>query len=214
MNQAECVQRIIRCGVMAIVRLRTPAELLPVARAIRDGGIDVIEFTVTTPGALQVIEEGSREFGDEIVIGAGTVLDPETARAAILAGARFIVSPNTRRETLTTCRRYGVASLPGAMTPTEILTAWEWGADLVKVFPATGLGPKYIKDVLAPLPQVRLVPVGGVDLGNIADFVRAGAVAVAVGSNLVDAETVARRDYDVLTQRAAAFRAAFDAARG
>lgn len=213
MNQAECVDRIIRCGVIAIVRLRTPAELLPVARAIRDGGIDVIEFTVTTPGALEVIEACSREFGDEIVIGAGTVLDPETARAAILAGARFVVSPNTRQETLVACRRYGVASLPGAMTPSEILTAWELGGDLVKVFPATALGPRYIKDVLAPLPQIPLVPVGGVDVGNAADFMRAGAAAIAVGSNLVDTETVALGAYDLLTERAAAFRSAVDGAR-
>jgi 2-dehydro-3-deoxyphosphogluconate aldolase/(4S)-4-hydroxy-2-oxoglutarate aldolase len=213
MNQAGCVERIMRCGVVAIVRLRTPAELLPVARAIKAGGIDVIEFTVTTPGALLAIEEGSREFGDEIVIGAGTVLDAETARAAILAGARFVVAPSTRPETISLCRRYGVAALPGAMTPTEILTAWECGADLVKVFPATALGPRYIKDVLAPLPQIRLVPVGGVDLGNVADFLRAGAVAVAVGSNLVDADTVTRRDYGRLTQRAAAFREIVDGAR-
>lgn len=213
MNHNECVERIIHCGVMAIVRLRTPAELLPVARAIKAGGIDVIEFTVTTPGALEVIETCSREFGDDIVIGAGTVLDPETARAAILAGARFVVSPNTRQETIVACRRYGVASLPGAMTPNEILEAWELGGDLVKVFPATALGPRYIKDVLAPLPQIPLVPVGGVDVGNAADFIRAGAVAIAVGSNLVDAETVAQGNYDQLTERAAEFRSAVDGAR-
>lgn len=213
MNQAECVDRIVRCGVIAIVRLRTPAELLPVVRAIRDGGIDVIEFTVTTPGALEIIEVCSREFGDEIVIGAGTVLDPETARAAINAGARFVVSPSTRQETLVACRRYGVASLPGAMTPNEILAAWELGGDLVKVFPATALGARYIKDVLAPLPHIPLVPVGGVDVENAADFMRAGASAIAVGSNLVDAETIALGDYDRLTERAVAFRSAVDGAR-
>jgi 2-dehydro-3-deoxyphosphogluconate aldolase / (4S)-4-hydroxy-2-oxoglutarate aldolase len=208
------VERISACGVVAIVRLKSSDELVEVAAAIEAGGIDVIEFTVTTPGAFEVIRDATRRFGDKLVLGAGTVLDAETARTAIGAGARFIVSPNLRRETIEICHRYGVASLPGAFTPTEILSAWEWGADMVKVFPATALGPRYISDVLAPLPQVRLVPVGGVNAENTGAFIKAGAAGVGVGSNLVEAAAVAAKDWARLTSLAATYRAAVDAARG
>jgi len=214
MAAAGVVERIVACGVVAIVRLKSSEELGDVAAAIHAGGVDVIEFTVTTPGALEVIHEASRKFGDKLVLGAGTVLDAETARSAIAAGARFIVSPNLRRETIVMCQRYGVASLPGALTPTEILTATEWGADLVKVFPATALGPRYISDVLAPLPQARLVPVGGVNAENTGAFIRAGACAVGVGSNLVEAAAVSGKDWARLTTLAASYRGAVDAARG
>jgi 2-dehydro-3-deoxyphosphogluconate aldolase/(4S)-4-hydroxy-2-oxoglutarate aldolase len=211
--RAESFQRVTRCGVVAIVRLTSADDLLAVARAVLAGGVDVVEFTMTTPGALDVLRDGTREFGDEILLGAGTVLDPETARAAILAGARFVVSPTLRRETIETCHRYGVLAIPGAFTPTEILTAWEWGADLVKVFPATTGGPRYLRDVLAPLPQVALMPTGGVDLDNTEAFIRAGARAVAVGSNLVDPRALAERDFAQLTKSAAQYRAAVEAGR-
>jgi 2-dehydro-3-deoxyphosphogluconate aldolase/(4S)-4-hydroxy-2-oxoglutarate aldolase len=211
--RAESFQRVTCCGVVAIVRLTSADDLLAVARAVLAGGVDVVEFTMTTPGALDVLRDGTREFGDEILLGAGTVLDPETARAAILAGARFVVSPTLRRETIETCHRYGVLAIPGAFTPTEILTAWEWGADLVKVFPATTGGPRYLRDVLAPLPQVALMPTGGVDLDNTEAFIRAGARAVAVGSNLVDPRALAERDFAQLTKSAAQYRAAVEAGR-
>lgn len=201
-------------GIVAVVRMREAGPLAQVAQALAEGGIGAIEFTMTTPGALRVIEEVTERFGERVVWGAGTVLDPETCRAAILAGARFVVAPTLNPRVIEMCNRYGVISVPGAFTPTEILTAWECGADVVKVFPATALGPQYFKDVLAPLPQVRLLPTGGVSLDNTGDFIRAGAVAVAVGSNLVRQEDVAAGRFDALAARAAKYVAAVRAARG
>lgn len=213
MDRLGTLERIVETGVVAVVRLPSSEGLLKVAEAIRAGGVVAIEFTMTTPGAIETLTRAAAEMGDDVVLGAGTVLDGATARAAILAGARFIVAPTLSRETIETCHRYGVVVIPGAYTPTEILTAWEWGADLVKVFPATGLGPRYLKDVLAPLPQVRLVPTGGVDLDTAGPFIKAGAAAVAVGSNLVDPQAVAAGDFERLTTTARAFRAAVDEAR-
>jgi 2-dehydro-3-deoxyphosphogluconate aldolase/(4S)-4-hydroxy-2-oxoglutarate aldolase len=207
------LERIVESGVVAVVRLPSSEGLLKVADAIRAGGVVAIEFTMTTPGAIETLTRAAAEMGEDVVLGAGTVLDGTTARAAILAGARFIVAPTLSRDTIETCHRYGVVVIPGAYTPTEILTAWEWGADLVKVFPATGLGPRYLKDVLAPLPQVRLVPTGGVDLETAGPFIQAGAAAIAVGSNLVDPRAVVSGDFAALTDKARAFRAAVDAAR-
>jgi 2-dehydro-3-deoxyphosphogluconate aldolase/(4S)-4-hydroxy-2-oxoglutarate aldolase len=209
----EWSSRVTRCGVLAILRLDSADDLLDVAKALLAGGIDVVEFTMTTPGALDVLRDGTREFAHEILLGAGTVLDPETARAAILAGARFVVSPTLRRETIEMCHRYGVVAIPGALTPTEILSAWESGADLVKVFPASTGGPRYIRDVLAPLPQLRLIPTGGVDLDNTEAFIRAGASAVAVGSNLVDRRAVDQRHFAELTSKAREYRAAVERGR-
>lgn len=213
MDRQETLGRILETGIIAVVRLQSSERLLDVARAIDAGGIRAIEFTMTTPGAIDTLVSAAAAMGDRIVLGAGTVLDGPTARAAILAGARFIVAPTLSRETIETCHRYGAVVIPGAYTPTEILTAWEWGADLVKVFPATGLGPRYFKDVLAPLPQVRLVPTGGVDLETVGPFIEAGAAAVAVGSNLVDPRVVAAGDLSALTEKARAYRSAVDAAR-
>jgi 2-dehydro-3-deoxyphosphogluconate aldolase / (4S)-4-hydroxy-2-oxoglutarate aldolase len=204
---------IIDCGVVAIVRLDSASHLLLVAKAIAEGGISVIEFTMTTPGALDVLRQASHDMGDKVILGAGTVLDTETARAAILAGARFIVSPTLSGGVIELCRRYGIVSIPGAYSPTEMLTAWERGATLVKLFPATSLGPQFIRDVLAPLPQIKVVATGGVTLANAPDFIRAGASAVAVGSSLVDRSTVAAGAFDVLTDRARAFREAVAGAR-
>ena len=205
MSESFPLDRILDSGIIAIVRLDSADGLLRVAEALLAGGIDVIEFTMTTPDALDVIRAATSEFGDDMVIGAGTVLDPETARAAILAGARFVVTPTLRRGTIELCRRYGAPICVGAYTPTEILSAWEWGADLVKVFPATSLGPGYLRDIHAPLPHVRLVPTGGVTLDNVGAFVEAGAAAVAVGSSLVGRALVAAGDWASLTVHAAAF---------
>lgn len=206
MRKEEILRRIIDCGITAVVRLESSEQLGQVARAIKAGGIDVIEFTMTTPNALAIIEETAQEFGEEVLLGAGTVLDAETARAAILAGAEFIVSPTLSRATIEMSHRYGKVVIPGTMTPTEILTAWEWGADLVKVFPAERLGgPRYIRDILGPLPQVKLVPTGGVDLSNVADFIRAGAAAVAAGTSLVSKKAVAEGDFATLTETARKF---------
>jgi 2-dehydro-3-deoxyphosphogluconate aldolase/(4S)-4-hydroxy-2-oxoglutarate aldolase len=213
MGHSEDLERIVHSGVVAIVRLEVEVPLLTVADAISRGGIDVIEVTMTTPGALDELREASHNLGDRVLLGAGTVLDSETARAAILAGARFIVSPALSKGVIETCHRYSIVSIPGAYSPTEILAAWQFGADLVKVFPAGNLGPQYIKDVLAPLPQVRLVPTGGVSLGNVHAFIEAGAAAVGVGGNLVNKSAVDRGEFTVLTEAARQFRAAVDAAR-
>ena len=204
-SRLDAVGRIVTSGVVAIVRLEDARALGRVATAIKNGGVDVIEFTMTTPGALDIISHCANEFGDRVLLGAGTVLDAETARAAILAGARFLVSPTFNPRVVTTAHRYDVAVLPGVLSPTEMITAWEQGADLLKVFPATALGPQYLKDVLAPLPHLRLVPVGGVSLENTEAFIRAGAVAVAVGSNLVDKQAVKEGRWEVLTELARRF---------
>jgi 2-dehydro-3-deoxyphosphogluconate aldolase/(4S)-4-hydroxy-2-oxoglutarate aldolase len=206
-------QWIEETGLIAIVRLDSAAELTPTTRAIAAGGVSVIEFTLTTPGALRTIEESSRELGDQALIGAGTVLDPETARAAILAGAEFIVAPTLNPAVIEICRRYGKVVIPGAFTPTEILRAWELGADFVKVFPAEFGGAAYIKAVRAPLPQVKMIAVGGVSLETAGAFIRAGAAALGVGSNLVNKKVVAEGRFDELTKTARALSQAVKEAR-
>jgi 2-dehydro-3-deoxyphosphogluconate aldolase/(4S)-4-hydroxy-2-oxoglutarate aldolase len=188
---------------VAIVRLDSGEKLVRVAEALKKGGISVIEFTCSTPGALDMIKEASARFGGDVLLGAGTVLDPETARMAILAGAEFIVTPAINLETIAICKRYGKPAVAGALTPTEMLTTWEAGADLVKVFPASNIGgPDYIKAVLAPLPQLRLVPTGGVSADNAAQYLKAGATAVAVGGNMVNKNAVENGDWDVITAEA------------
>ena len=210
-------ERTLRCvtssGVVAVIRIEDPAQLIKVAEALKAGGIESIEFTMTTPRAIEMIAQAVDRLGDEVLIGTGTVLDAETARAAILAGAAFVVAPNLDLRVIELCRRYGVVVVPGCLTPTEILTAWTAGADLVKVFPASVMGPAYLKAILAPLPQVRLLPTGGIDLENVGDFVAAGAAAVGVGGSLVDGKAVREGRFDVITQRAEAFVAAVAEAR-
>ncbi len=196
---------MLRCGVTAIVRLDDAKGLGQVATAIKAGGVDIIEFTMTTPGALGIIEQTARELGDQVIVGAGTVLDPETARSAILSGARFIVSPSLSLPVIEMAHRYDAVVMPGVLTPTEMLTAWESGADILKLFPATAVGPQYIKDVLAPLPYLRIIPTGGVSLENAAAFIRAGAAGIAVGSNLVDRQMVREGCWAELTARAQRF---------
>ena len=201
-TRVENLASIKAGGVVAVLRADSPDNLVHVAQAIGRGGIGAVEITMTTPGALEVIGECADRLEDELLLGAGTVLDPETARAAILSGAEYIVTPTLNPDVITLCRRYDKIVIPGALTPTEILTAWECGADIVKVFPATAVGPRYFKDVRAPLPQVDLIPTGGVDLDNAGDFVRAGACAIAVGGNLVDKAAVAAGEWHVLTDTA------------
>jgi 2-dehydro-3-deoxyphosphogluconate aldolase/(4S)-4-hydroxy-2-oxoglutarate aldolase len=198
----EILTRLITEKVVAVVRLDSGDQLIKVAEALKAGGISAIEFTVPTPNSLEMIKQAASHFGDEVIMGAGTVLDPETARAAILSGAQFIVTPAFNPKTVELCRRYGKPIIPGALTPTEILTAWEAGADMVKVFPADAMGPGYIKAVLAPLPQIRLVPTGGVSAENAAAFLKAGATALGVGGNLVNKQAVARGDWAAITAEA------------
>ena len=193
---------LTRDGVVAIVRLDDLSSAVPLTEALVAGGVRTIEFTYTNPLAGQVIEQVRTEFGDRAMIGAGTVLDPETARAAILSGAQFIVTPTLKTATIELCRRYSIPTVIGAFTPTEILTAWEAGATIVKVFPASVGGPGYLKDVRGPLPQVKLIPTGGVSKETAAAFIKAGAVAIAAGSNLVDAKSVSAGDWATITSRA------------
>lgn len=205
MKKIEKIQLIHSTGVIGIMRAKSSDQLIEATDAIRAGGVRVIEVTMTTPGALKVIETAASRYGDDVLFGAGSVLDAETARQAILAGAGFIVAPTLSLPTIHLCRRYDIPVVPGCFTPTEILTAWEAGADLVKVFPAGFGGPKYIKAVRAPLPFVELIPVGGVNLSTAAEFIRAGAFAVGVGSELVDQKLLDSGDMAELTRRASAF---------
>jgi 2-dehydro-3-deoxyphosphogluconate aldolase/(4S)-4-hydroxy-2-oxoglutarate aldolase len=196
------VSLLTRDGVVAIVRLDDLSSAVPLTEALIRGGVRTIEFTYTNPLAGKVIEEVRAKVGDGAVVGAGTVLDPETARMAILSGAQFIVTPTLKVATIELCRRYAIPAVIGAFTPTEILTAWEAGATIVKVFPASVGGPGYIKDVRGPLPQVKLIPTGGVNKETAGAFIKAGAVAIAAGSNLVDAKTVAAGDWATIEARA------------
>jgi len=214
MAKDDHIRQIEDGGVIAIVRFDRSEELIQVARAVRAGGVRAIEFTMTTPNALSIIEQSVREFGQDVLLGAGTVLDAETARAAILAGAEFVVAPTLNPAVIEMCRRYSKVVIPGAFTATEILTAWECGADFVKVFPAEFGGAAYLKAVLAPLPQVKLIPVGGVSLDTTAAFIQAGAAAVAVGSNLVKKSAIAAGRFDELTDLARGFVEAVRKARG
>lgn len=202
MTKLEQMQRIESSAIVAIIRAKSSNELIKTAEAIKDGGVDVIEITMTTPGALNVITEVSKHLGDEVLIGVGSVLDAETARAAMLAGAEFVVSPVTKKDVIDICNRYGKVVIPGAFTPTEILYAWETGADYVKVFPSSGVGPSYIKDIKAPLPQIPLIPTGGINKENAGDFIKAGSAALGVGSALVSNTIIESGDFKSLTQRA------------
>jgi 2-dehydro-3-deoxyphosphogluconate aldolase/(4S)-4-hydroxy-2-oxoglutarate aldolase len=205
MDHRQGLALIRETGVIAIMRAKSSGQLLRAADAIREGGVRVIEVTMTTPGALSIIEQAVVTRGQDVLFGAGTVLDAESARIAILSGAQFIVAPSFNPSLIAACRRYSVPVVPGAFTPTEILTAWEQGADMVKVFPASLGGPSLIKALKAPLPQVELVPVGGVDLDTAAAFIRSGATALGAGSALVDQKLLDAQDFARLTDRALRF---------
>ncbi len=203
--KSEILRRLVEPGVIAIIRADSSTHLMHVAEALRKGGIIAMEITMTTPNAIELIQEVTRRHGDDIVMGVGSILDTETCRAAILAGAEFVVTPVLRPEVIQLCRRYARPIICGAYTPTEILTAWECGSDFVKVFPADSLGPNYIKSVKAPLPQVEIIPTGGVDVATVADFIKAGCAAVAVSSNLVSKKIVETQNWEELTATARRF---------
>lgn len=213
MSQDTAIGIILQTGIVAIMRAKDSDQLLEAAQAVLAGGVRVIEVTMTTPGALDVVRQATKKLGDDVLFGVGSVIDPETARAAILAGAQFVVCPTLNKEIITICRRYSIPVMPGAYTPTEILTAWESGADVVKVFPASIGGPAYIKAIKAPLPQIRLAAVGGVDLKNTADFFRAGVDVVGVGGELVSQKLLDTRTFTEITERARGFRQAADEGR-
>jgi 2-dehydro-3-deoxyphosphogluconate aldolase/(4S)-4-hydroxy-2-oxoglutarate aldolase len=197
--------------VVALIRADSPDGLLDCARALAAGGLTSIELTMTTPGAIRVLERAAAELPN-FLFGLGTVLDAETARIGILAGAAFIVTPALRPDVITLCRRYSVPICCGALTPTEVVNAWEAGADAVKIFPAEFFGPAYIKSLKAPLPHIDLVPTGGVTPANVAEFLRAGATATAAGSSLVEAKAFKEKNWSAITAKAQAFVAAVAAA--
>ncbi len=208
------MQRIVETGIVAIMRANSSDQLLGAAKAVLEGGVAAIEVTMTTPGALDVIREATRQFGKEVLFGVGSVLDGETARMAILAGAQFVVCPTLKLGTIEVCKRYSVPVVPGAYTPTEILTAWEAGANAVKVFPASVGGPAYLKAIKAPLPQISLSAVGGVSLENTADFIRSGADFVGVGGELVNQRLLDTCDFAEITLRARGFHEQVQKGRG
>ena len=205
MSAHSNLQRVLDSGIVAILRATSGELLVDVAQALHDGGIDVIEVTFTVPRVLDIISAVRNQLGDRVLLGAGTVLDAESARAAMLAGAEFVVTPTVCLPAIEMCRRYDKLVMAGALTPTEILTAWEAGSDIVKVFPADIGGPAYLKAVHGPLPHVRLLPTGGVNLETLSAFVRAGASAVGLGTALVEKDALERRDFQRLRDLAAAY---------
>ena len=199
---AEVVEAVERAGIVAVIRMKDPNKLQAVVDAIAEGGIRALEITMTVPGAIDLIRDLAPKLPEGFVLGAGTVLDAETVARVADAGARYVVSPVFRRSVIDACHARDLAAMPGCFTPTEILEAWDAGADIVKVFPATTLGPSYLKDVRGPLPQVKLMPTGGVTLENAGDWLRAGAVAVGLGSALLDAKAIEGNRWDVITANA------------
>lgn len=214
MSRTEILSRIKELAVVPIVRTPTAETAVAAVEAVLAGGIECVEITFTVQNALKAIESVANRYGDRVLLGAGTVLDPETARACMLAGAQFIVTPSLNVRTVEMARRYSKPIFPGGLTPTEVLTGWEAGADGIKVFPCSAVGgAKYIKALKAPFPQIELIPTGGVNLDTIGDFLKTGCAAVGVGSELIDTKTVLAGDYATITARARRFSEAVSAAR-
>ena len=215
MNRRSAITKAVEAmGVVAVIRLKDAGKLRGVIDALAKGGVRALELTMTIPGAVDLIREITPTLPNGFLVGAGTVTDADTARAVIDAGAQFVVGPVLRPDVIRACHERDIAAIPGCFSPTEILTAHEAGADIVKVFPATMLGPQFIRDVRAPLPQVKLMPTGGVTLDNAGDWVRAGAVAVGVGSALVDVKAIDAGRFDVVTANARRVVASVSDARG
>jgi 2-dehydro-3-deoxyphosphogluconate aldolase/(4S)-4-hydroxy-2-oxoglutarate aldolase len=208
------MQQIKKVGLVPVLRAPSAEIAVAAAQAIEKGGVPVVEVTMTVPGAIEVIREMVKSSQGRVLVGAGTVLDPETARACMLVGAQFVVSPSLNVKTIEMCRRYGVPVIPGALTPTEVVTAWEAGADVVKVFPCSAVGgPKYLAALKGPLPQIDLIPTGGVSLATAADFLAAGAFALGVGGDLVDTKAIAEGKPEVVTESARKYLAIVERAR-
>lgn len=212
-SRLEVARTIEQLGVVAIIRMKDPAKLREVFDALAEGGVRAIEVTMTVPDAVTLIRKLAASLPPGLLLGAGTVVDAETVRAVVDAGARFVVSPVFRPDVIAECHKLGAAAAPGCFTPTEILNAHDLGADVVKVFPATALGPQFIKDIRAPLPQLKLMPTGGVSLDNAGDWIRAGAVAVGAGSALLDTRAIDEGRLDVITANARKIVASVTAAR-
>ncbi|MBK6749536.1 MAG: bifunctional 2-keto-4-hydroxyglutarate aldolase/2-keto-3-deoxy-6-phosphogluconate aldolase [Pyrinomonadaceae bacterium] len=206
MTKAEIVKQIEDVGLVPVVRASSADEAMQVIEAIKAGGVNVLEITMTVPGAVHVIEKVADKYGSEVLVGAGTILDPETARACLLAGAQFIVSPALNLDTIALCHRYGAPIAPGVLTPTEVITAWSAGVDFVKVFPCGSVGgASYVKNLKGPFPQVKIIPTGGVSLKTAADFIKAGASALGVGTDLVDVNAIREGNAHIITERARQF---------
>ncbi len=215
MEKRDVFNRMATEGLIPVIRVASAAEAIDVADAIKEGGVTVIEITMSVPGALDTIKDLARKYKDDIIMGAGTILDTETGRAALLAGAQFLVTPTLNLDLIQLAHRYSAVIVPGAATPTEILTAWNAGADMVKVFPAAQLGgPDYIKALRGPLPQILYVPTGGVNLQNAGAFIKAGATALGAGGELVDKKAVKEKKFNVITENTRAFLKAIKDARG
>ena len=213
MNKEQIIEGLLTPGVVAIIRADNSEQLIHASQALIDGGISGIEITMTTPNALKVIADVRREFGDKVLAGVGSVLDVKTAEAALDAGAEYVVTPVLRPEVIAFCKRVNKPIFSGSYTPTEAQTAYELGADFIKIFPADGLGPKYIQAIRGPLPHLQIVPTGGVDVNTAGDFIRAGCVGVAAGSTLVSKDILKNQDWAKLTSLAAQFIAAVAKAR-
>ncbi|MBX3298709.1 MAG: bifunctional 2-keto-4-hydroxyglutarate aldolase/2-keto-3-deoxy-6-phosphogluconate aldolase [Acidobacteria bacterium] len=215
MNKAEIVKQIEDLGLVPVVRASSADEAMQGIEAIKAGGVNVLEITMTVPGAVRVIEQVADRYGSEVLVGAGTVLDPETARACLLAGAQFIVSPALNIATIELCHRYSAPVAPGVLTPTEVITAWSAGVDFVKVFPCGSVGgASYVKNLKGPFPQVKIIPTGGVSLATAADFIKAGAAALGVGTDLVDVKAIREGNAQIVTERARQFVEIVKTARG
>lgn len=206
MNKLKIVQRIAETGIIPVVRSSSLAQASEIADALIEGGISVLEITMTVPGAIRLIEQLATRYSEQIVVGVGTVLDAETARVCTLAGAQFVVSPALNIELIEACRRYSVTVISGALTPTEIVAAWQAGADAVKIFPCDAMGgANYLKALKTPLPNIEMIPTGGVSLANAADFVKAGAMAIGVGGELVDLQAMRENRPQIVTDKARKF---------
>lgn len=206
MNKQEIVNQIESLGLLPVVRASSADEAMQVIEAIKAGGVNVLEITMTVPGAVKVIEKVVDKYGSDVLVGAGTVLDPETARACLLAGAQFIVSPALNLDTIALCHRYSAPIVPGVLTPTEVMTAWSAGVDFVKVFPCGSVGgASYVKNLKGPFPQIKIIPTGGVNLKTAADFIKAGASALGVGTDLVDVKAIREGHPEIVTERAKQF---------
>ncbi len=214
MSKESQLRQVLDCGIVAVVRSPDSQQLVEVARSLADGGVSVVEITMTVPNALEVLRQVRQALGERLLLGAGTVLDAETARAVLLAGAEYIVAPTLNLDVIRLCQRYDKLVMPGAFSPTEILSAWEAGADIVKVFPADVVGPAFFKALRGPLPQVRVMPTGGVDLNTAAAFLKAGACCLGVGGQLVEPKAVAERNFDRIRDLARQYAAIVKQARG
>jgi len=202
MSKAETLQKLVENGVFAVIRMTDSKKLMKVIEAVSLGGVKNIEITMTVPNAVEIIRELSKNNSGDSIIGAGTVLTKEDAKAVIEAGAKFVVSPIMNPEVIATCKELDTPCMPGCYTPTEVIAGWKAGGDIIKVFPATTLGPRYFKDLLAPFPYLKLMPTGGVSITNVGEWVNAGALTVAIGGDLLDKKVIADENWEALTQRA------------